>query len=72
MPPLGPIGRRKLIQNLKKLGFEGPFSGGNHQYMVKGQLKLVIPNPHAGDISRPLLNKILQQAGIDRDEWEQL
>jgi hypothetical protein len=24
MPPLGPIKRRQLIRNLKKLGFEGP------------------------------------------------
>ncbi len=72
MPPFTPITRRKLIQFLKKLGFQGPYSGGNHQYLVKGSLKLVIPNPHSEDISRSLLNKILRQAGIDKDEWERL
>jgi predicted RNA binding protein YcfA (HicA-like mRNA interferase family) len=68
MPTFGPIKRRKLIQNPSKLGFEGPYTGGRHQYMVKGQL--VIPNPHKGDISRALLSRILRQAGIDRNEWE--
>lgn len=49
MPPFGPIKRRDLIRALRQFGFDGPFSGGNHQYMVKAQLKLSIPNPHQGD-----------------------
>ncbi len=68
MPPFGPIKRRKLVQNLRKLGFEGPYSGGNHQFMIKGDLKLAIPNPHKGDVSRALLNRILKQAGVTREE----
>ena len=72
MPVFGPIKRRKLIQHLHSLGFSGPYVGGNHQYMVKGTLRLFIPNPHQGDISKALLAKILQQAGISRDEWEAL
>ena len=70
MPPFGPIKRRDLIRALRRLGFEGPYAGGNHQFMVKDALKLYIPNPHGGDISRPLLAKILKQAGISKDEWE--
>ena len=27
MPEFGPIGRRDLIRYLRKLGFEGPYSG---------------------------------------------
>jgi predicted RNA binding protein YcfA (HicA-like mRNA interferase family) len=72
MPPFAPVKRRKLVQNLRKLGFEGPYSGGNHQFMIKGELRLVIPNPHKGDINRALLSRILKQAGISREEWEQL
>ena len=72
MPPFGPIKRRGLIRNLRKLGFEGPYTGGRHEYMVKGTLKLFIPNPHRGEISRDLLAKILRQAEIDRDEWAEL
>jgi hypothetical protein len=55
MPPFGPIKRRDLIRALRRLSFEGPYSGGRHQYMVKGELKLYIPNPHGGEISKALL-----------------
>ena len=64
------ISRRELIRRLRALGFEGPFSGGRHQFMSKGRFKLRIPNPHQHTISIALLNELLRQAGIDRDEWE--
>ena len=72
MPPFGPIKRRDLIRNLRKLGFEGTYAGGRHEYMIKDTLKLFIPNPHRGEISTSLLAKILRQAEIDRDEWTEL
>ncbi len=64
------ISRRKLIQTFRKFGFSGPYPGGRHLYIVKGNLKVRIPNPHQGDISRPLVVKILRQAGISDDEWD--
>jgi predicted RNA binding protein YcfA (HicA-like mRNA interferase family) len=72
MPSFGPIRRRDLIRYLRKLGFEGPYAGGRHEYMIKDTLKLFIPNPHRGEINRSLLAKILRQAEIDRDEWNAL
>jgi predicted RNA binding protein YcfA (HicA-like mRNA interferase family) len=72
VPSFGPIKRNDLIRYLRQLGFGGPYSGGRHQFMVRDELKLYVPNPHQGDINRGLLAKILRQAGIDRDEWEQL
>jgi len=72
MPSLGPIKRRDLIQGLKQAGFDGPYAGGKHQYMVKGALRVRIPNPHRADIGRELLTALLRQAGIDRDEWQKL
>jgi hypothetical protein len=35
MPRFGPIRRNALIKGLRKAGFEGPFSGAKHQFMVK-------------------------------------
>ena len=70
MPPFGAIKRRDLIRALKGFGFDGPFPGGNHQYMSKGELKVRIPNPHQGDISISLLARVLHQAQISREEWE--
>jgi predicted RNA binding protein YcfA (HicA-like mRNA interferase family) len=72
MPHLGPIKRQDLIRYLRQLGFEGPYSGGKHQFMTKGELTLALPNPHRGDIGVGLITRILRQAGIDRDEWEKL
>ncbi len=69
---LGPINRRELVRLLKQLGYRGPYSGGKHQFLVKGELKLYIPNPHEGEIGPDLLARILRQGGIDRDEWEKL
>lgn len=72
MPPLRAIKRLELIRLFKELGFEGPYPGGKHQYMVKGNLKVWIPNPHQADISPVLLAQILRQAEISREEWEEL
>ncbi|MCS7301311.1 MAG: type II toxin-antitoxin system HicA family toxin [Fimbriimonadales bacterium] len=72
MPAFGPIKRRELIQALRRAGFEGPYTGGRHQYMVRGEVRLVLPNPHRHEIGRELLARILKQAGISREEWEQL
>lgn len=54
---------------MRKLGFDGPFMGGKHPYMIKGDLVLTIPNPHRREISVDLLTRILRQAGISRTEW---
>ena len=72
MPPVRPIKRSDLIFYLKKLGFEGPRSGGKHQYMTKERQRLTLPNPHKGDIGESLLLRILAEAGVSREEWEQL
>ena len=72
MPVLGPIKRQVLVRYLRELGFDGPYQGGKHQYMVSGELKLAIPNPHQGDISLDLLVRILRQGGISKDAWEKL
>jgi predicted RNA binding protein YcfA (HicA-like mRNA interferase family) len=58
-----------LIRRLRGLGFDGPVSGGHHAFMVKGSLKVRIPNPHETDIGLPLLKEILRQAGITDEEW---
>lgn len=71
MPPFRPISRQNLIRHLRERGFDGPYSGGKHSFMVKGDVRLTIPNPHRGDIGHELLC-ILRQAGIAREEWERI
>jgi hypothetical protein len=40
--PIGPIKRSALISSLRRLGFTGFFSGGKHEFMLKGDLGLTI------------------------------
>jgi predicted RNA binding protein YcfA (HicA-like mRNA interferase family) len=72
MPSFGPAKREVLIRCLRKHGFEGPYSGGKHPFMVKENLTLTIPNPHQKDIGRELLARILRQAGVSKEEGEDL
>ena len=69
MASLSPVSHRELVRRLRRLGFVGPFAGGRHLYMVKDDLRLVIPNAHRGEIGPALLARILKQAGVERDVW---
>jgi predicted RNA binding protein YcfA (HicA-like mRNA interferase family) len=67
---MNPVSRRELVRRFRSLGFTGPVSGGRHQFMQKGSLKVRIPNPHgSGAIDGPLVREILSQAGIRLDDW---
>jgi len=69
---LAPISRRDFIERLRNLGWEGPFAGGKHEFMIKGAMKLPIPNPHGrSEISVGKLREILNEIGVSRDEWHQ-
>lgn len=72
MTRLLPVSRRQLITKLQTLGFDGPFSGGRHQFMSRGEIDVHIPNPHQADIGVALLKRILRQAGVASEEWHKL
>ena len=59
-----------MISKFRNLGFGGPFSGGKHLFMIKGKLILHVGNPHNGDVSDPLLSKIIKQGGVSRKDWD--
>ncbi len=66
------ISWKKLVQNFRKLGFDGPYSGGKHLFMKKGALKIHIPSKHKGDITAGLINEILRQTEINKQEWDRI
>jgi len=66
---LSPVSWIELVKRLRKLGFEGPYQGGKHPYMLRDNLVLTIPNPHRKVIGVDLLSRIMKQAGITREEW---
>ncbi len=55
MPPFGPIRQKELVDCLRRAGYDGPFSGGKHPFMVRGDRVITIPNSHGGDIGKELL-----------------
>ncbi len=65
------VTRRELIRKFRSLGFDGPYSGGRHQFMIKDRLKVRIPNPHHSEIDISLLKEILRQADIVQSEWDE-
>lgn len=71
-----PCKRRDFIRRLKRLGFEGPFSGARHQFMVYGQHRLAIPSN--AEYSVPQLRMLLQEVEriigreVTVDEWQRL
>lgn len=70
MEKIVPVSRRELIRRLSLLGFHGPYPGGRHEFLLRHNRRLILPNPHRGDISVDLLIRLLKQANVSRDEWE--
>lgn len=69
MAELSPVSWTNLVRQLRKLGFDGPYQGGKHPYMIKDNLVLTIPNPHRRDIGVALLSRILRRAGVTKNDW---
>ena len=71
-----PLKRRDFIRKLRALGFDGPFSGTRHQFMISGQHRQTIPTN--SEYSVPQLRMLLRQAGsilarpVSLDEWNSL
>jgi len=40
--------------------------------MIKGQHKIIIPNPHRGGIGVVLIKKIIRQLGLTNEQWNEL
>lgn len=57
------------MRRLRKLGWEGPYAGGKHEFMIRGVMKFPVPNLHGGVLSVGMISEILRETGINRSEW---
>jgi len=71
MTKIGPLSFSELVTRLKSLGFNGPYAGGKHLFMLKDALRLTLPNPHREKIGVDLIRRLMRQGGITRKEWEE-
>lgn len=69
MENLKPVVWKDFVSRPKELGFEGPFFGGKHPKMKKGNFTIIIPNPHEPEIGIGFLKRLLRQAGVTNAEW---
>ncbi|MDD3262211.1 MAG: type II toxin-antitoxin system HicA family toxin [Candidatus Absconditabacteria bacterium] len=72
MPRLVPLKPEEIIKKLRKLGYEGPESGGRHLHMIKGPNIIPIPKHGGSEIGVGLISKIIKEVGISRNEWIEL
>lgn len=71
-----PCKRRDFIRRLRKIGFDGPYSGARHQFLIFREHRLSVPsNP---EYSVPQLRMMLQEVEgiigrhISTEEWNNL
>lgn len=68
-----PCKRADFIRRLRRLGFDGPYSGTRHQFLVLGQHRLTLPTN--SEYSVPQLRMMLREVEamlgrkIDANEW---
>ena len=71
-----PCKRRVFIKKLRRLGFDGPYAGTRHQFMIYQNHRMSIPSN--SEYSVPQLRMMLNEVKsiIDRlisvDEWNSL
>jgi hypothetical protein len=64
------------MRRLRQLGFDGPYSGAKHQFMIFGHHRLTIPSNK--EYSVPQLRMMLREVEavtgreITADEWNDL
>ena len=71
-----PCKRRELIRRLRSLGFQGPFSGARHQFLVHGSHRLAIPSNEEYSVPqlRMMLHEVeeILQRAMSIEEWNDL
>ncbi len=76
MSQWSPCKRGEFIRRLRRLGFDGPYSGSKHHFLVFDQHRLTVPSN--SEYSVPQLKMMLREAGeilgrdISIDEWTKL
>ena len=76
MPAWRPVKRRDFIRKLRALGFDGPYSGTRHQFMILGQHRQTIPTN--AEYSVPQVRLLLRQVEsilarpVALEEWNSL
>lgn len=76
MSPWSPCKRKEFVLRLRALGFEGPFTGTRHHFMVYQEHRLAIPTnkEYSGPQLRLMLREVESILGrkVTDSEWNSL
>ena len=71
-----PCKRRAFVHRLRELGFDGPFSGTRHQFMVYGEHRLAIPTNDEYSVAQVRFMirevEVILERSVTVDEWNHL
>jgi hypothetical protein len=71
-----PSKRRDFIRRLRQIGFDGPYTGTRHQFMIYKQYRLAIPSNKEYSIAqlRMMIREVEGIIGreITAEEWNNL
>jgi len=76
MPRWTPCKRREFLRKLRQIGFEGPFAGARHEFLVHRHHRLALPSNE--EYSVPQLRLMLREVAtilkreISLEEWSRL
>ena len=76
MSQWSPCKRNEFIRKLRRLGFDGPYSGSKYHFMTIGQNRLTVPSN--SEYSVPQLKMMVHEVAeiigrdISADEWNKL
>ncbi len=68
-----PCKRAEFIRKLRRLGFDGPYSGTRHQFMIHAQRRLAIP--WNAEFSVPQLRMMIREVetllsrAVSLEDW---
>jgi len=71
-----PCKRADFVRRLRKLGFDGPYSGTRHQFLIHSQKRLAVPSN--AEYSVPQLRTMIREVEailgreISLEEWDAL
>ena len=76
MSQWSPCKRNDFVRKLRRVGFDGPYSGSKHHFMILGTNRLTVPSN--SEYSVPQLKMMLREVAsitgreILADEWNNL
>ena len=76
MSQWSPCKRSGFIKKLRRLGFDGPYSGSKHNFMIIGQNRLTVPSNSEYSVPqlKMMIREVVEIIGreIAADEWDNL